>query len=66
MDRGLILTGFSFGIEKVENHEDWLYEAFISCEYLGIKTNIDPVQRLSDPFMWIVPNLKTVRNCVSR
>lgn len=41
--------------------EDALYEVFIEGAYLGIKMNIDPVQSLTDTFMEIVANPKTVR-----
>ena len=37
-----------------------VYDVFRSCEYLDPNSNIDPVQRLSDPFMRIFAHGKTV------
>ena len=43
-----------------------VYGAFTSCEYLVSNSNIDPVQRLSDPFMKTFAHAKIVINVVSR
>ena len=59
-----IRVGFRLSLNKgllMRMLENDLYEVFIEGAYIGIKTNIDPVQSLIDTFMEIVANPKTVR-----